>query len=98
MAQLEVDGLVYVAYGLKGEDAKPLCRISGQATHQLSLYSPPRGCGWQYACTADHSTGISVPGVPELIAYRKPVVMSHRNGGLALTGWSVKVITSIKNA
>ena len=41
--------------------------------------------------------GISDPGVPELVAYRKPVVTFRRTGGLALTGWSARMTTSIKN-
>ena len=40
---------------------------------------------------------ISDPGVPELVAYRKPVVTYRRAGGLALTGWSARMTTSIKN-
>ena len=40
--------------------------------------------------------GISGPEEPELSSHRRPVVMSRRSGGLALIGWSARVITSIK--
>lgn len=41
--------------------------------------------------------GLSDPGVPKLVVYRKPVVMFLGSGGLALTGWSARLITSIKS-
>ena len=42
--------------------------------------------------------GINDPGVPELVAYLKPVVMSRRTGGLALTGWFARMTTFIKKS
>ena len=42
--------------------------------------------------------GISDPGGPEFVAYRKPVVMFRRTGGLALTGRSARMTTSIKKS
>ena len=44
----------------------------------------PRGCMSKHSAAV---RGLAIPGIPELPAYRKPVVMSHRNGGLALNGW-----------
>ena len=42
--------------------------------------------------------GVSDPGLPELVAYCMPVVTLLRTGELALTGWSARMTTSIKNA
>ena len=41
---------------------------------------------------------ISDPGLLELVAYRKPVVTFRRAGGLALTGWSARMTSSIKKS
>ena len=42
--------------------------------------------------------GINDPGVLELVAYLKPMVMSRRTGGLALTVWSARMTTFIKKS
>ena len=67
-------------------------------------YLLPRVCGLVYEtlnATRKQTRlqyGISDPGVPELVAYRKPVVTFRRTGGLALTGWSARMTTSIKKS
>ena len=58
---------------------------------------PPQGLRSSVLKHSRLQYGLSDPGVPKLVVYRKPVVMFHGSGGLALTGWSARLITSIKS-
>ena len=62
----------------------------------VTIYSPQG----QRSGVSKHTRlqyGISDPGVPEFVAYRKPVVTFRRAGELALTAWSARMTTSIRN-